>query len=287
MGNDRRLFKWILDHYGDVIERLMTLHQRKPGYGLQKIANRAIEVRNAFDALIRLAGEADRRAKHLQKEYRTASAMLAAHQAKAESQNQRKAAFEHLTAAEYQPSMTQARTALPPIFSKSFGVAEEEAARKRQGRSGKSREAASDDSVLAESRSRTQGPTTITRRREASTPRVFTGSFSDLESNVQKLRLHKVETPETTAPKDSPHNSPNSPPLLQRREALVNKETELQDRLIKGEVVSSRRPSTKERSEVTSNTTDLDAWTKHEASKLPDFPDFDDKTGAQKPRTQR
>ncbi|KAK4548055.1 hypothetical protein LTR36_010775 [Oleoguttula mirabilis] len=96
-------------------------------------------------------------------------------------------------------------------------------------------------------------------------PRVFTGSFSELESDMFDLKLHKVKTPEDqpgsplvpSSPGDgpvvrdfadatrTPSMCPSPVTLLQRREALVSRDVQWESREVNGEMVRSRRPSEK------------------------------------------
>ncbi|TKA61497.1 hypothetical protein B0A55_12036 [Friedmanniomyces simplex] len=101
-------------------------------------------------------------------------------------------------------------------------------------------------------------------------PRVFTGSFHELEEDAQRLKLHNVETPETqpTTPvpasptfenededavkvrdfgdtSNTPSLCPSPVTLLYRREALVSKDVLWGSRMVNGEIVRSRRPSEK------------------------------------------
>ncbi|KAK5112134.1 hypothetical protein LTR62_004477 [Meristemomyces frigidus] len=105
---------------------------------------------------------------------------------------------------------------------------------------------------------------TSRRPSNSTVPRVFTGSFHELEVDVKRLRLHKVKTPEaqptsriaTRSPTATTHGSheletaaesssvyPSSPTALQRRNAVVDSDARWKNRLIDGEVVCSRRPS--------------------------------------------
>lgn len=123
-----------------------------------------------------------------------------------------------------------------------------------------------------------------TRRHGMHIPRVFTGSFSQLEADIRSMQLYKVKTPEdqpdlaqehdlkvrdfAVNPQTSPSPIPSPATLLFRREALLSKETEVQNRVINGEVVRTRRPSTKSRSQTIDNTNEA-WWTK---DKLPPLP---------------
>lgn len=91
-------------------------------------------------------------------------------------------------------------------------------------------------------------------------PRVFTGSFKELEEEMRKLRIpdanadtspttqvalrdpntmiESVTTPVSCATPSSVGSSPG----LRRREALLERDVEFQDRVIHGDVIRSRRP---------------------------------------------
>jgi hypothetical protein len=123
----------------------------------------------------------------------------------------------------------------------------------------------------------------------SSIPRVFTGSFAELEDKVLSLNLHKYKTPEATEPASptdsaSPTNADSEGPvkihdfadesqapsicpspstLLQRREALVSKDVQWEDRVVNGELIRSRRPSEKglQRAQTVSDRAeDFDTW---------------------------
>lgn len=115
------------------------------------------------------------------------------------------------------------------------------------------------------------------RRDGIHVPRIFTGSFSQLEIDIRRLKLDKVKTPEdqpdlprkehlkvrdfAVTPQRSPYPSPSPATLLFRHEACLSKETELQSRIINGEVIRTRRPSTKVRAQTADETTGgIDAW---------------------------
>ncbi|KAK3670331.1 hypothetical protein LTR78_009785 [Recurvomyces mirabilis] len=97
-------------------------------------------------------------------------------------------------------------------------------------------------------------------------PRVFKGSLSELQADVERLGLNKVKTPEgqhaSPKPKSPPHEDftepedyyrghsaglsstfPSPATVLQRREAFMSKDTQWESRLVDGEVIRSRRPS--------------------------------------------
>ncbi|SMQ46215.1 unnamed protein product [Zymoseptoria tritici ST99CH_3D7] len=111
----------------------------------------------------------------------------------------------------------------------------------------------------------------VIRRNGHSVPRIFTGSFSELEDSIRKLRLPVSEiqrVPQTagihsvavttarTTPLSSVPPSPRMPPspaTLQRREALLERDVAFQDRIIKGDVIRSRRPSDRVPSELALN----------------------------------
>lgn len=104
---------------------------------------------------------------------------------------------------------------------------------------------------------------TVARRIGHVIPRVFTGSFSELEESIRKLRIPKPEesprvqtaiahpngmmevvtTPVfCTTPLSSVPQTPSPGQLLRRREALIERDVKFQDRVINGDVIRSRRP---------------------------------------------
>jgi hypothetical protein len=108
-------------------------------------------------------------------------------------------------------------------------------------------------------------------------PRVFMGSFSDLQESVQGLRLYRVnlstgsdfETGGDVQVKDfalreplrTPCLLPSPATLLERREALSAREPAWEQRLIGGQVVQSRRPHDRGRAPtVDERSVGLEAW---------------------------
>ena len=98
------------------------------------------------------------------------------------------------------------------------------------------------------------------------------------------MQLDKVKTPEVQSfssagddvkvrdfgntPDISRCTTPSPTVVLQRREALISRDTEVQDRLIKGLVVTTRRPSTKGRAHtIDDRSPGLEAWLRQDAAK--------------------
>lgn len=106
----------------------------------------------------------------------------------------------------------------------------------------------------------------------SSTPRVFAGSFDELEDSVKGLRLHRLDltegdldTDKTVKVKDfampTPCLLPTPPTLLKRREALSVREPAWEPRMIGGKVMQSRRPHDRTRAQtVDERGSGLDAW---------------------------
>lgn len=267
----------IAGHYNDnAFNRLIELYRRKPNYGLEGLVDSAFEVDSSLEGLWQLAREADRRVKVLHDKF-----SAAVHgDLPAKSSKPTTASADRLAATVYKPSDPQVDTVIPLCLSKSFGIAEEAAARKRNERTSASGNLDYVTNAFADrllkAGTQTGRPIIGRRRKDKSVPRICTESFSELESDIHSLELHKVETPETVeaarkdikvrdfgaTPIDSPCLSPSPPTLLQRREAIVSKETELHDRVLNGEVVTSRRPSTKERSRTIDDGIWLEEWLK-------------------------
>jgi len=108
-------------------------------------------------------------------------------------------------------------------------------------------------------------------------PRVFTGSFSDLQESVQGMRLHRVNLSNGSdfesggdvqiqdfairTPLRTPCLLPSPATLLERREALSAREPTWEHRLIGGQVVQSRRPHDRSRAlTVDERGGGLEAW---------------------------
>lgn len=102
-------------------------------------------------------------------------------------------------------------------------------------------------------------------------PRVFTGSFSELQESFHGLRLHRVnlstgsdfEPGGDVQVKDfalrTPCLLPSPATLLERREALSAREPTWEHRLIGGQVVQSRRPHDRGRT-LDERSSGLEAW---------------------------
>jgi hypothetical protein len=247
-------------------------------------------MQDALRALQVIAEQADRRVIALEEAVKKA-ASLAVYAAQQQSQS---SSQQLLRAEIYQPQVNQGRAQLPTAFSKSFTAFEEEVAQKRHARAATVSTANynvsihSANHVQVEMRGSKASPTIGIRRKGTHVPRIFTGSFSQLENDIRRLQLHKIKTPDGldgqtsighvkirdfgATPAISPCGTPNTTTSLQRREAVVSRETEIQDRVIKGEVVSTRRPSTKERARTVNDATGLEAWLNEDssASRSPD-----------------
>ena len=301
-GNNRRLFKLIVKHYDNVAyQRLLQLDRCRPYYRLSHLVTRAVEIWHTLHKLCKLADEADTQVLALESGFQRAIRSLprdnpgTGQEATAVDQDTSTQTPETLTADVYKPPEKELSTKPHPVLSKSFSAAEEEVARRGHARAATFSEAGytttanSAGLVQPNPHRSTQSPGLGSRRRGPGThvPRIFTGSFSQLESDIRRLQLDKVETPEeqTTLVQDesqedhvkvrdfgaSPCISPCPTPSpgigmpLQRREALMSKETEIQDRIIRGEVVATRRPSTKGRAQTIDDSTGLEAWLKQES----------------------
>ncbi|RMZ17588.1 hypothetical protein D0862_00753 [Hortaea werneckii] len=168
------------------------------------------------------------------------------------------------------------------------------------------------------------GRTLATRRKgsENQVPRVFTGSLHDLGDKVFEHQLHKIKTPEYTQP-SSPSEadiasvitsgtlSPEAEPVardfadlapvssnctgpgnqLQRREALVSRDAQWEDRIINGEIVLSRRPDRLQRAQTiddrSSGIEGLERWLRQQSEALLKLSETKDATGRHAPGRQR
>lgn len=267
------------------LQRLLRLHVRKPHYGLGLTIEGAKSVYVALEELQHLAQQADDIVLMLDQELDAAIDRLRPNDTRGTSIFHRQA-----------PSTTAMPELLPPTvhrppeynrsakgdlhLSKSFGIAGEELARRGHARAATFSETrytathpgkAGNETMAASS---FQSSTLCARRKGINVPRIFTGSFSQLESDLRRLQLDKVDTPVTenidradpvkvrdfgatpaATPAISPCTTP-SLPSLQRREALVSRDVEFEDRVINGEIVNSRRPSTKTWAQNIDNGTD-------------------------------
>ncbi|KAI6889688.1 hypothetical protein KC359_g266 [Hortaea werneckii] len=153
-------------------------------------------------------------------------------------------------------------------------------------------------------------------------PRVFTGSLHDLEDKVFDHQLHKIKTPEYTQPSSPseadiasvitsgtlspeaepvardfadlapmPSNCPSPGTQLQRREALVSRDAQWEDRIINGEVVLSRRPDRLQRAQTiddkSSGIEGLEQWLRQQSQAHSKLSETQDATGRHAPGRQR
>lgn len=181
-------------------------------------------------------------------------------------------------------------TPMVPIHvSKSFAAIEDDLASRRHERSSTVPDGnyVAGDAGEADS----QRPATFVHGRAAGkhrhgvyVPRIFTGSFSQLETEIRRMQLHNVRTPEdqpdlsqsedftardfAVKPQRSPSPTPSPATLLFRREALLSRDTQVQNRVINGEMIRSRRPSTKIRAQTVDDATGgLEAWLAQEGGR--------------------
>ena len=294
-GNDYRLFKLMLKHFNDIAyQRLVAINLKKPGYELRHIEERAKSIYSALEKTCRLADQADRVVLDLDEKFKKGQSKVATGKATQRCTKSTQS-LELLTSAVSQPSSYEAVNRFDSMLSQSFSAAEEVVHRRRHTRAATVPEAdynIAGGAEVAESNPTHpfQGRAIGTRRKATNIPRIFTGSFSQLESDIRKLQLGEVRTPEGqdmsredpvkvrdfgATPDISRCTTPSPAALLQRREALLSKDSEFTDRVIKGEVISSRRPSTKGRAlTIDDRTGGLEAWLKEESSatKVPNTP---------------
>lgn len=114
----------------------------------------------------------------------------------------------------------------------------------------------------------------IIERRSASiggsdVPRVFTGSFHELQEGVKELELDRVDLSDAQEDavkiKDfalrTPSLLPSPATLLERREAILDRQTQCDGRILAGEIVTSIRPSERHRAQtIDDRTGGLEAW---------------------------
>lgn len=245
------------------------------------LVDRTTEVYEALHGLCQIALKADRRVNTLRELIRKSEKGAEANAA----QSSLEAIDEILQPNVYMEPLRRAETQPPSSLSKSFSAVQEEMSLRRHARAATVSEAKYTICTTSMSAAQLsdQGAANGARRRTPHAPRIFTGSLSQLESDVRKIQLHKIKTPELpdgssghvdvkirdfgATPLISPSGSFTTMASLQRREAIVSRDTELQDRIIKGEVVTSRRPS-KSRAQTIDNSFDLEAWLKQDSCKV-------------------
>lgn len=259
------------------------INVRKPKYELQHLEELAEHVHNALIEICQLADEADRLVIELEEKFQRTKGMAIRANAAMEPQSPgiRQSQEGHYFHDPQRSGRYAGDVTSKPLSRKSFSAVED--ARRSHLRT---------TTVPDTDYSISEGfEETGIRRKGTNVPRIFTGSFSQLETELRQLQFDKIKTPDDqdiddpvkvrdfgATPGISPCTTPCSPtPPLQRREAMLTKEIEFQDRVINGEVISSRRPSTKGRAlTIDDNTGGLQAWLKEEPSgaKAPDAPDF-------------
>lgn len=164
-------------------------------------------------------------------------------------------------AAQVQRVPSAPESAEQPTTSQSFSAAEEEVLHRHHLRNATIADPhVAESSILQPSPQRPLRPPIGARRKGSMSrvPRVFTGSFSELEKDIRMLRIHQVKTPEGQpadtavtrvdvrdfASASAPHSELASPAaVLQRREAMVSRDVQWETRYVNGELVRSRRPS--------------------------------------------
>lgn len=293
-GRDARLFQQILQHHRENVgAHLAPLAKHERTSEVQAVVDDAASVDTALMSLRDLAEEADSLVLSLDITLRDAlqhecreshdqlsSAVL--------EDSERSDSLELLAATVYRPAPSEKAGKVNPTFSKSFSVAEEELVSRTQARERMHADSdyVTDDKdglILRKSRTAQEIDSSGLYSRNGRAPRVF-GSFSQLESQVRKLQLDTIATPEidpheepvkirdfAETPDASRCASPSPTSYqLQRREALMSRDVEVQDRVINGEIVRSRRPSTRSRSQtINEHSGGLEAWLQSERSGPP------------------
>lgn len=193
-----------------------------------------------------------------------------------------------------------------PTFNKSFGSIEEQVTHRSHLRSATMADTGYTANPLtglglsiAQPRPRHpfRGPPVGVRRKgsDSDVPRIFTGSFNELKSDISRLQLHAVKTPEDQPSSpvllDSPTEGtiirdfadsskassmcPSPVTLLQRREALVSHDVQWGSSVVNGEVVRSRRPSdrTQRAHTIDDRTGGLEAWLSQQSPGMPPSPE--------------
>ena len=261
---------------------------------------RSSEVWHAIRELYQIAAQADGIVSALMDQNQKAlrsfpdDVLTIAFQTPATSKEAMAACGDLLTNAGYKPRPEAASQPTPDLTpSKSFGAAEAEMVRRRPGRA-----ADPDDTAYttADSKSPQFQPNwtcqahrqpSSAKRNRADTPRLFVES----QTQLRKLRLSMIgldqdQEPDKTAsnvevrdfatsPREPGCTSPGPRSPLQRSDAFISHETEVQDRVIKGEVFTTRRPSMSTRSRaktVNESSIGLEAWWKSSppSQKTPD-----------------
>ena len=233
---------------------------------------RSSEVYHALKELYQLADQADTLVSALKDQNQKAldnfpeDVLTIAFQTSATSKEAIAACGDLLTDAVYKPRPEDASRKKPDLtLSKSFGVAEAETARCRHGRAADA-EDTEYTTVNPESphfrpnwKYSAHGRSGSVKGKGAETPRLFVES----QRQLRKLHLNTARSNENqdsdkaannvqvrdfvTSPREPESTSPAPQSPLQRCDAFISRETEVQDRIIKGEVFTTRRPSTSAR----------------------------------------
>lgn len=281
-SNDVRLFCHIATHYDkSIYQDFIQLHRRKPDHEIWVLYDHFTAIQHALEDLCGLASEAQSVDDRLEAEAEfTACPARATDPADIPTIIEEPIVSPRHPAGSVQENMSLHRvhTAPPterPTFSTSFGAVEDQIHHRGHYRSAT---IATDTSYTTpEGHQRSiaqpyprhpwQAATGVRRQSSISdVPRIFTGSFSELEEKISKvLRQQSAQNPERIDSPDSADpvkvrdfaTEPGTPyfdsmcpspvTLLQRREALVSRDVQWEDRVVNGELVRSRRPSDRQR----------------------------------------
>jgi hypothetical protein len=260
-------------HYDDTVhQRVVQLHRQKPEYRFCRIFMRSAEVYHALKELYQLADQADTLVSALKDQNQKAlyslpdDVLTIAFETPATSKEAIAACGDLLTHAVHKSGPEEAYQIKPDLtLSKSFGVDEAHMARRKRGRPPDA-----DDTEYTTANPKSphfqsnwmysaHGRPGSVKGKGAETPRLFVES----QTQLRKLRLstvigdanqdidkaaNNVEVRDfVTSPREPGCTSPSPRSPLQRCDAFISRETEVQDRVIKGEVFTTRRPSTSAR----------------------------------------
>lgn len=293
--NDVKLYRLFLIYYDDeVYAPFLQLHREEPEHGSWQLQHRLTRIRDCIVSLYEDCEEANQIVKALDDELRVGmyrsnvelSSVEGSEAGRVLSPMEQAAIARRLSPIEEAETVTQSSSvvesngrnsnvirsrttndlleSLDDFFEDSQDMTQEE---------GEQRLLSNNDYNI-EPRSSNALEEPLVPESDSEVPRVFTGSFSQLEDSVRGLRLHRVEFSLNGDDEDdegaikikdfaprTPSLLPSPATLLERRDALSIREPAWERRMIGGQVVQSRRPYDHSRAQtVDERGAGLDAW---------------------------
>lgn len=265
------MYRHISDYYNDHLYLpFLALHQSEPEHPAWCLNQHLSAVNLALEDMHQLCCTADDLVRSLGIEYKEAKGKLKRglpnlEKVKSQDSRQELSPIEETKEPVYQPRPRHLSSKKPALTANSFSAAEEQVA--HRDRCGGATESIS--SYTTEPEDKDNGVVQPRPLYASRVPRVFTGSFEQLETDLRNLSFDTVRSQDEISEgpikiKDfaipSPRMLPSPATLLERREATKTQEVEWEDRLINGKVFRSRRPSTRGRSQTVDDRNALHIW---------------------------